>query len=114
MPYQGRMRTALLNDRQIRPIEYRRWADAHRRFQRREKDRQTVDAYKDAIRAGRRIEPIHLGISDRYPDVYVRDGHHRAVAHLELGAKDFPFIWSWIRSIGVRVETRPFPFELIK
>lgn len=113
MPWTGRMQVTRLNDRQVRAIEYTRWADARRRFKN-GKDRKTVDAYKEKIQAGKRIEPIHLGISARYPDdVYVRDGHHRAVAYMELGVRDFPFVWSWIQnSGGTRSLNEPFPHKL--
>lgn len=113
MKYRGQMRTSLLNDRQIRPTEYRRWADARQHFERRDKDRKTVDEYKAQIQGGGLREPIRLGVDDRYHDVYVGDGHHRAVALMELGVREFPFHWYWIRSFGVRMAAEPFPYHLL-
>jgi len=108
----GTMKTAYLNDRQIRPTEYRSWSDAVRRFERREEDRKTVDGWKEHIERHGLRKPIKLGISARYPeDVYVGNGHHRAVALMELGVREFPFYWYWISYSSVRMETGPFPHK---
>ncbi|WP_329390207.1 ParB N-terminal domain-containing protein [Streptomyces sp. NBC_01716] len=112
-PWVGSMPTSHLNDRQIRPIQFRKWADAHRQFAR-GKDRKTVDAYKALISKEGLREPILIGVSDRDEALYVGDGHHRAVALMELGANEFPFHWYWIRSFGVRVEREPFPKHLLR
>ncbi|MDK0524984.1 ParB/RepB/Spo0J family partition protein [Streptomyces sp. ML-6] len=114
MKYLGTMPTALLNDRQIRPTEYRRWADAERRFTTRAKDRAKVEDLKTSISKNGLQVPIRLGISDRYPDdVYVADGHHRAIALMNLGVETFPFHWYWIRSFGVTWERGPFPYHVL-
>ncbi|MEU3282104.1 ParB/RepB/Spo0J family partition protein [Streptomyces antibioticus] len=111
--YQGSMPTALLRDDAIRPTEYTRWADARARFERREKDAQVVAGLLETIpRQGLHV-PIVLGVSDRYGDVYVADGHHRAVALMTLAVPRFPFHWYWIKSMGVRIEDRPFPYYLL-
>lgn len=111
--YQGWMPTALLRDDAIRPTEYTRWADARRRFERREKDAAIVADLVETIPGQGLREPIILGVSDRYGDVYVADGHHRAVALMTLRAPRFPFHWYWIKSAGVRIEDRPFPYYLL-
>ncbi|WP_255951565.1 ParB N-terminal domain-containing protein [Streptomyces odontomachi] len=111
--YRGEMPVTLLNDQQIRPTEYRRWRDAHHRFAGRQQDRETVEQYKAEIQDGGLTIPITLGIDDRHHDVYVGDGHHRAVALMQLGAETFPFHWYWIRSFGVRIEHEPFPYHLL-
>ncbi|MCC3775342.1 ParB N-terminal domain-containing protein [Streptomyces sp. UNOB3_S3] len=119
MKYRGQMKTSFLNDRQIRPTEYDKWHDAVRYFDRRDKDRAKVQELKESIRWHGVHEPLILGISDRYPDVYVADGHHRAVAlmalraELEPRARSFPFHWYWIKSSGVRMEHEPFPCHLL-
>ncbi|WP_030753181.1 ParB N-terminal domain-containing protein [Streptomyces sp. NRRL S-31] len=111
--YRGQMPTRLLSDQHIRPTEYVRWADARRRFETRPKDRALVEELRRSIpREGLR-EPITLGVSDRHPDVYVADGHHRAVALMGSGVPTFPFHWYWIRDFGVHMETAPFPFHLL-
>ncbi|MFJ8208112.1 ParB/RepB/Spo0J family partition protein [Streptomyces sp. NPDC096033] len=113
-PYRGTMPTAYLNDQQIRPIQFRKWRDAHRDFQARGKDRERVDALKASIAERGLLEPILLGVSDRYPDVYVGDGHHRAVALMNLGVQQFPFYWYWIRNWGrPSMESEPFPYHLL-
>lgn len=114
MAYRGRMPTVFLTSGQIQPTEYRRWAEAHRRFARREKDRKTLEQLKESIPRHGLKEPILLGISDRYPDVYVSDGHHRAVAVMDLGLRAFPFRWHWIKTFGVHIEHAPFPFHLLR
>lgn len=111
----GRMPTACLTSGQIGPTEFRKWAAAVDRFQRRDQDRKTVREYTDKIRHDQ-MEPITIGVSDRYPDVYVGDGHHRAVALMQLGTDapaTFPFRWYWIRWIGVHMEREPFPYHLL-
>lgn len=98
MKYRGLMKTAFLNDQQIQPTEYRRWADAVARFERRDKDRRLVEELKASIpRDGLKV-PIILGIDDRYLDVYVAEGHHRAVALMQL---------------GVHMESELFPYHLL-
>ncbi|MFF7366031.1 ParB N-terminal domain-containing protein [Streptomyces sp. NPDC008125] len=111
--YLGTLPVSLLRDDAIRPTEYTRWADAHTRFARREKDAAILaDLLATIPHQGLRV-PLVLGISDRYGDVYVADGHHRAVALRTLRARRFPFHWYWIKAAGVRIEDRPFPYYLV-
>ncbi|MCB5910366.1 ParB N-terminal domain-containing protein [Streptomyces pinistramenti] len=107
------MPTALLRDDAIRPTEYTRWADAHKRFARREKDASIVAGLCESIPRQGLQTPITLGISDRWGDVYVTDGHHRAVALMTLRAPRFPFHWYWIGDRSVRIEDTPFPYHLL-
>lgn len=112
--YTGRMPVEMLTDRKIRPTEYRKWRDAEQRFGRRDKDRRIVEELEASIGKRGLSVPIQLGISARYPtDVYVTDGHHRAVALRNLGADDFPFHWYWINNSGVRWESEPFPYHVL-
>ncbi|MGW3304693.1 hypothetical protein [Streptomyces rubiginosohelvolus] len=111
--YRGTLPTALLSDTAIRPTEYTRWAHAHTRFARREKDAAILQGLLETIPARGLDVPIVLGISDRTGDVYVADGHHRAVALRTLRAPRFPFHWYWIRNYGVHIEERPFPYYLL-
>lgn len=41
--------------------------------------------------------PIRLCINERWRDIYVSDGHHRAITGIELELPRFPFHWHWIR-----------------
>jgi hypothetical protein len=111
--YRGQMQTRFLRDTMIRPTEYVKWADARRRFAQRDKDRRIVQELLESIPTHGLLKPITLGVSDRHHDVYVADGHHRAVALMTLRVPRFPFRWYWIRSSGVRMETEPFPYHLL-
>jgi len=112
--WQGSMPTACLNDQQIMPREYRRWRDARDRFACSTKERAKLDELKASISRKGLREPLVLGISERYPDdVYIGDGHHRAVALIDLGIPTFAFQWYWIRSFGVHMERTPFPFHTL-
>ncbi|MEV2255884.1 ParB N-terminal domain-containing protein [Streptomyces sp. NPDC050147] len=113
MKYRGRMRTSTLNDRQIMPTDFRRWAEARRQFAQ-GKDRQKIDMLKESIEANGLEEPILLCIEPRWRDIYVSDGHHRAIAVLELELPRFPFHWHWIRWASVHIEHEPFPYELLE
>jgi hypothetical protein len=111
--YVGQLPTRLLNDRQIRPTEYRKWRHAVERFERRDKDRKIVADLVATIPTAGLRKPIVIGIDDRFHDVYVSDGHHRSVALMRLGVETFPFHWYWIRTFGVRMESDPFPYHLL-
>lgn len=115
MPWTGTVATAMLNDRRIRPSEYRRWEHAHRQFQR-GRDRQTVDVYKAEIQAngGRLKTPIRLSVDDRSHEIYIGDGHHRAIALIELTIPQFDFTWGWRRSFSVTHERGPIPADIIR
>ncbi|MEV0779192.1 ParB N-terminal domain-containing protein [Streptomyces sp. NPDC050428] len=112
--YTGRMPVGMLNDKQIRPTEYTKWRHAEERFARREKDQRIMAQLMESIPKKGLTDPIQLGISERYPtDVYVGDGHHRAVALMVLGVEEFPFHWYWINSGSVRWEREPFPYHVL-
>lgn len=113
MTWTGRMPTAYFNDRQIRTREYVKWSDARRHFDHREADRKKVQELTQSIAKDGLQEPIILGVSDRYPDVYIGDGHHRAVVLMDLKIAKFPFRWYWIKSASVRMEREPFPYHLL-
>lgn len=111
--YLGTMPTRLLADGKIRPSEYRKWKHAERQFAT-GRDRTKVDDLKASIAQRGLQKPVIVGISDRYPDdVYLADGHHRAIALRELDVSDFQFHWYWIRSMGVRMECEPFPYSTL-
>lgn len=111
----GQMPTSRLNDLEIRPIQFHKWAHAHRDFARRTKDRAVVEELKRSIPERGLLKPILLGVSDLYPDVYVGDGHHRAVALMDLGIETFPYHWYWIKAWGrPQMERSPFPDGLLK
>ncbi|MFE2045938.1 ParB N-terminal domain-containing protein [Streptomyces sp. NPDC059477] len=108
------MPTRMLTDGVISPTEYRKWAHARTRFETRPKDAALLAQLLESIPVDGLREPITIGVDDRYHDVYVTDGHHRAIAVTILDLPEFPFRWHWITSWGaVRMETRPFPYHLL-
>ena len=111
--YVGKLPTSLLNDRQIQPTEYRKWRHALERFERRDKDRKIVDDLLATIPTVGLRKPILLGVDDRHHGVYVSDGHHRAVALMQLGVAEFPFHWCWLRTWSVDHQSGPFPYHLL-
>ncbi len=117
MPYQGRLSTGLFNDRQIRAKEFNRWDQCHSAFTR-GKRREIVDGYKAEItKRGGPKQPIWLDVDDATGHVYIGDGHHRAVALMELGVTEFAFHWrscakgGWFTMPPLERET--FPFHLL-
>jgi hypothetical protein len=117
MPYRGLLPTALFNDEQIRAKEFAKWRHCHGAF-RGGRRREIVDQYKAQIgRAGCLAQPIWLDVDDRHGHVYVGDGHHRAVALIELGVPEFPFHWRLISRGGwlsqPPLEWNAFPYRLL-
>ncbi|MFE9736123.1 hypothetical protein ACFYO9_37355 [Streptomyces sp. NPDC005863] len=117
MAYRGTLATSLFNDRQIRAKEYSRWRQCHSDFARGRR-REIVDRYKAEIeRRGAPEQPIWLDVDDKYGHVYVGDGHHRAVALMELGIGEFAFHWRLISKGGwftqPPLECVPFPYHLL-
>lgn len=116
MPYRGQLPTAMLNDRLIRAKDYRRWSQARDAF-RHGKHRQTVDRYKTEITDGGLRKPIWLDVSERTGEVLIGDGHHRAVALLELGVPEFEFHWRSMEKAGwfslPPLESGRFPYWLL-
>lgn len=117
MPYRGQLPTSLFNDGQIRAKEFAKWRHCHNAFRRGER-RRIVDGYKTEI-AGRGglPKPIWLDVDDKYGHVYLGDGHHRAVALIELGVAQFDFHWRLISKGGwfsqPPLESGPFPYHLL-
>lgn len=116
MPYCGQLPTALFNDRQIRAKEFAKWRHCHDAFRRGER-RRIVDRYKAEIDArGGLPKPVWLDVDDKHGHVYVGDGHHRAVALIELGVDRFDFQWRLISKGGwfsqPPLEDGAFPLSL--
>ncbi|MFD4392578.1 hypothetical protein [Streptomyces sp. NPDC058495] len=113
MRCRGWMPTRLLTDTAIRPTEHARWAGVERLFARHERDRRIMaDLLATIPRRGLEV-PILLGVDDRTREVYVSDGHHRALALRALGAPRFPFVWCWLRAYRVETGREPFPYGLL-
>src|SRR5688500_17465469 len=114
MKYRGQMQTSLLNDRQIRASEYRKWDHAARQFKT-GKEPETVDADKAEIQknAGWLKKLMRLSIDDRTSKVAIVDGHHRAIALKKLGIRQFDFTWGWRRAFSNTTEHTPFPYNVL-
>lgn len=113
-----RMRTELLNDQRIRCKEYPRWDQCRSAFAH-GKRRQIVDRHKEIIRLhGVPETPLLLDVDREESRVYLGDGHHRAVALMELGVQWFPFRWRYLDtglfSLGLpKPSPDPFPYHLL-
>jgi hypothetical protein len=116
MPYCGELSTALLNDQAVRAKDFAKWRHARRAFER-GRDRATVDRYKAEIARGGLAAPIWLDVDDKTGWVYIGDGHHRAVALLELDVPRFAFHWRLLSKRGwfslPPLESEPFPYRLL-
>lgn len=110
--WKGRMRTVLLNDRQIRPAEFATWAGARRYHERHGRDRRTLDKLRTSMRVDGIQEPLLLGVRERDGRVFVFEGHHRAVIALELGLSHFPFQWFKDPEVHA-IQSDPFPDRLL-
>ncbi|MER5312705.1 hypothetical protein ABT034_33585 [Streptomyces sp. NPDC002773] len=111
--YAGTLPTRLLNDQQIRPGSYRKWKHVARDFGSRSKDREIMAGLLASLPTEGQRKPILLGVDDRSHSVYVSDGHHRALALMQLDAIEFTFRWCWIRSFTVDHQSAPFPYHLL-
>ncbi|MGW2228167.1 hypothetical protein [Streptomyces formicae] len=113
------MRTDWLNDQQIRCKEYPVWSQCRHAFAR-GKRRQIVDRHKEIIRLhGVPESPLLLDVDRKERRVYLGDGHHRAIALMELGVARFPFRWRYIDDVGLfglgrpKPSADPFPYHLL-
>lgn len=97
----------------ISPTEYVSWDDCRRSMARRRSDQVTLAELIASIPEDGVIVPVKIGVSDQDYRLYVGDGHHRAVAVMELEEPWFPFEWYWIRAFGVHREREPFPVDLL-
>ncbi|MGW3378408.1 hypothetical protein [Streptomyces hydrogenans] len=111
--YRGWMPTRMLRDGAIHPTEHARWAGVERTFARRERDRRIMADLLATIPHRGLDVPILLGVDDRSHEVYVSDGHHRALAVRQLGVARFPFVWCWLRAHRVEAGHTPFPYHLL-
>lgn len=110
IPWTGRMRTSYLADGTIQPTEFKNWTRALEWFERVPREREILMDIMASLPEVGLKEPLKIGI-DRYgPELYVDDGHHRAVALITLKVIWFPFHWHWYAPGPVRLESKPFPF----
>ncbi|MGW6557919.1 hypothetical protein [Streptomyces hydrogenans] len=111
--YTGTLPTHLLNDHEIRPGSYRKWKHVMHDFGSRAEDRKVMAGLLASLPVDGQQQPILLGVDDRSHCVYVSDGHHRALALMQLGAFDFTFRWCWLRAWSVDHQSERFPYHLL-
>lgn len=112
-PWRGFLSAAALNDLQIRASRGR-WRDVARRCDRTISDWEAVELYKrEILNSGGLHTPIRIGVDDN-GQVYVGDGHRRAIALMQTGALQFPAHWYRITAGGQpALEDEPFPAHLL-
>jgi len=100
----------LLDDGRIEPGDYPDWPSACWTIKRHPDDREILDDLLVSIPEEGVLEPLTIGVWRRTLTLYLSDGHHRAVALMELGIKTFPYEWAWkSRDEPLRFETGPLP-----
>lgn len=111
----GTMPVDLLDDGMIECGDYPDWPSAFWAIKHAKYDRQILDDLMESIPTEGIMEPLTIGVWRRNGMMYVSDGHHRAVALVELGIKEFPYRWSW-KSHGERIkfEREPMPEWIIE
>lgn len=85
----------LLDDELIECGDYDDWTTARHEIRRHAYDRSILDDLLLTIPRRGLDNPLWLEVLNGTQRVAVSDGHHRAVALMELGAKEFPYRWRW-------------------
>lgn len=104
---------AALDDGIIGCGDYPDWACAFDYIKHSEYDRAILDELLESIPAEGLLEPLTLGVQGG--DVWLSDGHHRAVVLDMLKIRKFPCRWLVYpaTSRGRRFETRPLPARIL-
>lgn len=99
----------LLDDGRIECGDYPGWDTACHTIKTSAYDREILDELRESILEEGVLEPLTICVTrnDRTP--YLSDGHHRAVALIELGVKTFPYRWFWGPPTGRRPRFEPGP-----
>ena len=90
-----RLPVNMLDDGLIECGDYDDWATACSAIKRYPDDRVKLDELLRSIPEEGLREPLWIEVSARSLRTYLIDGHHRAVALMELGIKEFPYRWRW-------------------
>lgn len=83
----------LLDDGLIDCGDYPDWASACWVIKSHPEDRKILRELLASIPEEGVLEPLSVAIRSRDLHPYLTDGHHRAVALMELGIKEFPYQW---------------------
>lgn len=92
-----RLPVSLLDDGLIECGDYPDWASACWTIKRHPNDRAILDELLESIPQEGVLEPLTVAVWTRDRKVYLSDGHHRAVALMELGLREFPYRWAYKR-----------------
>jgi hypothetical protein len=87
----------LLDDGLIECGDYPDWASACWTIEHHPQDRAILDELLRSIPEEGVLEPLTIGVWRPHTAFYLSDGHHRAVALMELGIKEFPYRWNYKR-----------------
>jgi ParB-like nuclease domain len=87
----------LLDDGLIECGDFSDWASACWTIKRHPEDRRILDELLRSIPEEGVLEPLTVGVWLPHTAFYLSDGHHRAVALMELGIKEFPYRWAYKR-----------------
>ncbi|MFG7940977.1 MULTISPECIES: ParB N-terminal domain-containing protein [Streptomyces] len=105
------MRTTLLRNK-IHPTDFQTWNHARRDFARIDHDQQIIETLTTSIKTEGLQCPLYLAVDTRHRDVYLTDGHHRAVVLMALRIRHFDFQW-FHADEGGRFQRNPFPYHLL-
>lgn len=90
----GTLPVAALADDRISSGDYPDWRYTDHYIRQESKyDRGILDELLRSIPENGVEEPLTLGVDHRHREVFLSDGHHRAVALRTLGVRDFPYRW---------------------
>ena len=90
-----RLPVDMLDDGLIECGDYDDWATACSEIKRYPDDRVKLDALLRSIPEVGLLEPLWIEVRNWNLRPFLTDGHHRAVALIELGIKEFPYRWRW-------------------
>lgn len=101
---------SLLDDGLVECGDYPDWASACWVIKRHPEDRRILDELLASIPEEGLLEPLTLRVRRRSQSVFLSDGHHRAVALMELGIKEFTYRWHWCGPYdGIKYRSTPLP-----
>jgi hypothetical protein len=85
----------LLDDGLIECGDYSDWASACHEIKRFPDDRKILDELMVSIPEVGLLTPLMIELRNWNNRPFLSNGHHRAVALMELGTKEFTYQWRW-------------------
>lgn len=105
----------LLDDGRIESGDYPDWSTACHVVKTQPYDREILAELLESIPEEGVLEPLTIAVRSKDLIAYLSDGHHRAVALIELNIKTFPYRWFWAPATGrPRFEHGPLPAEIFE